>query len=52
MNNQHNAPPVYINNVMNGAPAKRSSTGIHLLMTALTLGAWLPVWIVLRMIGR
>ena len=43
------AQPIVINNATQ--EKKRTNHGLHLLLTILTLGAWLPIWIIVALVN-
>ena len=43
------AQPIIINNT--AQEKKRTNHGLHLLLTILTLGAWLPIWIIVALVN-
>lgn len=42
--------PVYVNTTVN--QKKGTSHGFHLLMTIITFGLWLPVWIIMAIVNN
>lgn len=44
---QFGYPPMQQTVYVNGAPAKRVNHALHLVLTIVTFGLWMPVWIIL-----
>lgn len=45
------AQPIIINNSV-AAAKKKNHTMIHLILSVVTLGAWLPVWLVIHLLTK